>query len=59
MAKTSIVGSCEVAINSALQRLSILEGKDKKALESEFSEWIYAIESDHKNYDVLYINKIS
>ena len=59
MSKTSILGSCGVTINSALKRLSLLEGKDKKALESEFREWIYAIESDNKNYDVLYINKIT
>ena len=59
MSKTSIVGSCEVTINSALRRISILDGKDKKALEGEFREWISAIESNNKNYDVLYINKIN
>ncbi len=58
MSKASIVGSCEVTINSALRRLSKLEGKNKKALQSEFKEWISAIDSDVKNYDVLYLNKI-
>ena len=59
MSKTSLVGSCEVTINSALMRLSKLEGKNKEALKSEFKEWINAIESDDRNYDVLYINKIN
>ena len=59
MSKTNIVGSCEVTINSGLKRLSKLEGKNKKALEGEFREWINAIESENRNYDVLYINKIS
>ena len=59
MSKANIIGSCEITINSVLRRLSILEGKNKKALESEFREWIYAIESENKKYDVLYINKIS
>tara|TARA_B100000902_G_C27016837_1_gene767640 strand:- start:386 stop:565 length:180 start_codon:yes stop_codon:yes gene_type:complete len=59
MTKTSLLGSCEVTINSALKRLSKLEGRNKRALESEFREWINAIQSDNKNYDVLYINKIN
>ena len=59
MSKASLIGSCEVTINSVLLRLSKLEGKNKKALESEFREWINAIRSDNKNYDVLFINKIN
>ena len=59
MSKTSLIGSCEVTINSVLYRLSKLEGQNKNALESEFREWINAIESDDKNYDVLYIKKIN
>ncbi len=59
MRKTSLVGSCEVIINSALKRISELDGKNKEALESEFREWIKAIEGDYKKYDVLYINKIN
>tara|TARA_B100000579_G_scaffold366735_1_gene326718 strand:+ start:1053 stop:1235 length:183 start_codon:yes stop_codon:yes gene_type:complete len=59
MSKTSILGSCQVTINFALRRLSKLEGKNKSALESEFREWISAIDCQDKNYDVLYINKIS
>ena len=59
MARTSLVGSCEVTINCALKRLSKLEGQNKLALKSEFREWINAIESEDKNYDVLYLNKIS
>ena len=58
MSKTNIIGSCEVTINYALKRISKLEGKNKKALESEFREWINAISSNNKNYDVLFINKI-
>ena len=59
MTKTSLIGSCQVTINSTLKRLSILEGQNKKALESEFREWLDAIKSDNKNYDILYIDKIS
>ena len=59
MTKTSLISSCEVTINSVLKRLSKLEGQNKKALESEFKEWINAIDSANKNYDVLYINKIN
>ena len=59
MSKASIISSCEVTINSAIKRLSNLEGKNKIALESEFREWIDAIENEDKNYDVLFINKIN
>ena len=59
MVRKDLVKICEVTINSALKRLSELEGKNKKALEGEFKEWIDAIESDTKNYDVIYINKIT
>ena len=59
MSKTSLMGTCEITINFALNRLSKLDGQNKKALESEFREWINAIESDQKNYDILYINKIN
>ena len=59
MSNTRLVGICEVTINSALKRLSKLEGRNKEALQSEFREWINSIESDNKNYDVLYINKIN
>ena len=58
MSKTNILGSFEVTINSALKRISKLGGKDKQALQIEFKEWINAIESIEKNYDVLYLNKI-
>ena len=58
MSNTNIIGSCEVTINSALKRILKLEGKNKQALESEFREWINAIDSNNKNYDVLFINKI-
>ena len=59
MSKTNIIGSCEVTINCALKRISKLEGKNKQALESEFREWIDAINSNNKDYDVLFINKIN
>ena len=58
MSKTSLIGSCEETINSALKRLSELDGHNKEALAAEFREWICAIEGDNKNYDVLYVNKI-
>ena len=58
MSKTSIIGSCEVTINSALKRISKLEGKNKQALKNEFREWINAIDSNNKKYDVLFLNKI-
>ena len=59
MSKASLIDGCEVTINSAIKRLSTLEGQNKKALECEFKEWIDAIESDNKNYDVLYLHKIN
>ena len=59
MSKTNIIGSCEVTINSALKRISKLEGKNKQALKAEFREWTDAIDSINKNYDVLFINKIN
>tara|TARA_B100000214_G_scaffold91210_1_gene63006 strand:+ start:275 stop:454 length:180 start_codon:yes stop_codon:yes gene_type:complete len=59
MSKARLINSCEVTINSAIKRLSNLEGKNKKALKNEFKEWIDAIDSDKKNYDVLFINKIN
>ena len=58
MSNTSLLGSCEVTINYAVKRLSVLDDKNKKALENEFKECLDAIESDYKNYDVLFINKI-
>ena len=58
MSKTNLLNSCEDTINSVLKRLSMLEGRNKKALAGEFKEWIEAIESDDRNYDVLYVNKI-
>jgi len=59
MSNSSLLDSCEVTINYAVNRLSLLEGKNKKAFENEFKEWLETIESDYKNYDVLFINKIS
>ena len=59
MSKSSVLGSCEVTINTILKRLSKLEGKNKQALESEYREWLCAIENFDKNYDVLYIHKIN
>ncbi len=59
MSKASLLNSCEMTINSAIKRLSILEGGNKQSLEREFKEWIDAIESDDKNYDVLFMNKIN
>ncbi len=59
MSKNSLIGSCEVTLNTVLKRLSNIDGENKKALHSEFKEWISAIENDKKNYDILYLNKIS
>ncbi len=59
MKNYSLISSCEVAINYALNRISKLDDTNKKALESEFQEWIQATKSDVKNYDVLFINKIN
>ena len=59
MSKASLIGSCEVTINTAIKRISIMEGKNRKALESEFKEWIDASESEDKKYDVLFVNKIN
>ena len=59
MSKTSLIVSCEESINYALKRLSKLENQNKKSLECEFREWIDAVRSDNKNYDILYINKIN
>ena len=42
--------------NSILKSLSKLERQNKKALKSEFKEWINAINGANKNYAV--INKI-
>tara|TARA_B100001250_G_C19235883_1_gene544355 strand:- start:23 stop:208 length:186 start_codon:yes stop_codon:yes gene_type:complete len=58
MSKTRLIGSVEVTINQAIKRISRLEGHEKKSLHSEFREWIEAINSDDRNYDVLFINKI-
>ena len=58
MSGSSLLSSCEITINSVIKRLTKLEGKNKYALESEFREWINAIESDDKRYDVLYINEM-
>ena len=59
MSKSNVLGSCEVTINTILKRLSKLEGKNKLALESEYREWLCAIENFDKNYDVLYLHKIN
>ena len=59
MSKANLINSCEVTINSVIKRLSTLKGKNKKALKCEFKEWIDAIDSYDKNYDILFVNKIS
>ena len=58
MSKTRLLSSIETSINETLKRLSILNGLEKKAIYNEFREWIDAIETVDKNYDVLYLNKI-
>ena len=58
MSRTNFLGSCETTINYALKRITKLDGQDKKSLHSEFEEWISAIESNNRNYEILYLNKI-
>jgi len=58
MSKQSLLGSCEISINTALRRLTMLDGLNKKSLESEFKEWIRAIENGETDYEVLYLNRI-
>ena len=59
MSKEKLLCSVEVTINETLKRLSKIEGDDKKSLQNEFREWINALESEDKNYEVLYINEIN
>ena len=59
MSKANLIGTCEVTINTALKRLSMLDDKNKKALQSEFREWIDSIESENNHYEILYVNKIN
>ena len=59
MSKSSLLISVEFTINDCLKRLSKIDGKNKESLKSEFKEWISAIDSYDKNYDVLYINRIN
>lgn len=58
MSDSRILSTIEITINEVLKRLSKLNGRDKLSLRKEFKEWIDAIESNEKNYDVLFINKI-
>ena len=58
MSNTNLIGSCEVALNFVLKRLSKLDGKNKKALEGEFREWINSIGKDSISYNILYLKKI-
>tara|TARA_Y100001968_G_scaffold323461_1_gene361181 strand:+ start:110 stop:292 length:183 start_codon:yes stop_codon:yes gene_type:complete len=58
MSKTTLLKSCEITISTALKRLTKLEGLNKRALEGEFKEWISAINSDSKYYDILYLIKL-
>tara|TARA_B100000214_G_scaffold275614_1_gene205597 strand:- start:1125 stop:1304 length:180 start_codon:yes stop_codon:yes gene_type:complete len=59
MSKVSLLGSCEVTINTALKRISLLEGQNKIALEEEFKEWLSALNNCNQNFDILYIDKIN
>tara|TARA_B100000214_G_scaffold110773_1_gene78213 strand:+ start:357 stop:536 length:180 start_codon:yes stop_codon:yes gene_type:complete len=58
MSNTNLIGSCEVTLNFVLKRLSKLDGKNKKALEGEFREWINSIGKDSISYNILYLKKI-
>ena len=59
MPNSILICSCEVKINKAPKRLSLLAANNKKAFENEFKQWLEDIESDYKNYDVPVNNKIS
>ena len=58
MSNRTLLDICEVSINSALKRISKLDGQNKKALQGEFREWIDAIENYDKDYEILYLNQI-
>ena len=48
--------SIEFAIDNVLERLSLLEGADKKALIDEYKEWLDTTEDQ---LNILIINHIS
>ena len=58
MSNKTLLYVCEVTINFALNRISKLDGQNKKAIEGEFREWIDAIEKYDKDYEILYLNHI-
>ena len=48
MSNGSLIGSCEITINSSLKRISMLEGQNINPLQFELREWIYYIDSNEK-----------
>ena len=48
--------SIEFAIDNVLERLSLLESKDQKALLREYHEWLCASEEE---LDILFINNMN
>ena len=47
--------SIEFAIDNALERMSLLKGKDHKALNEEYKEWLAF---SGKDIDILVVNNI-
>ena len=58
MSKKTLLNTIEITINDILTRLNKLNGDDKLAVNQEYREWIEAINSDNRGYDILYLNHI-
>ena len=59
MTKVSLLSSVEIIMNGTLNRLNQISDADHIDLEQEFKEWLFALENEGGNYDVLYLNKIN
>ena len=55
----SLKRTLEVTMNDASNRLTELDGLDKKALKEEYKEWIQASEGSKEQPHVLYANQIN
>ena len=59
MPKVQLLSNIEITINGTLKRLNQISDSDCIALEQEFKEWLFALDNEGGNYDVLYLNKIN
>ena len=59
MSKVSLLSSIQITMNGILKRLNQISDADQIALEQEFKEWLFALDNEGGNYDVLYLNKIN